>query len=170
MPGKKGKSRAPNAKVLRDVYLSYIKGKRSDPKLGVTEPVFIGVCTMINELMITSIIEGKVTEAAPIASMGKFMAVKRTMKYNKLRVDWKKTQDFGKLMYHDNRHTKGYYCTFKWVKPKRNLGRLVMNFKILRKYDKLMSDLFGSNKVDYPVSETYRARYMERMAKEQHNA
>lgn len=170
MPGKKGRTRAPNAKVLRDVYHSYIKGKRSDPKLGVAEPVFIGVCTMINELMITSIIEGKLTEVAPIASMGKFTAVKRAVKYNKLRVDWKKTQEYGKLMYHDNRHTKGFYCTFKWVKPKRNLGRIAMNFKILSKYDKLMSNLFGSNKVDYPVSETYKARYMERKAREEKNA
>lgn len=151
MPGKKGQTKAPNAKVLRNAYHAYIKGKRNDPNKAVPESVYIGICADINDMMLRALIDGEIYEFPLNNRLGKFAVYKRKPKHILKRVNWKLTNELGHLVYHDNRHTSGYYCTFKWRKAKTTYNRDKVTFQLMRKYDNYMSKRFGNREVDYPV-------------------
>ena len=74
--------------------------------------------------------------------------------YINLPIDWKKTKEHGKKMYHMNAHTNGYKCSWMWFqrdarfadsdiwnfKPCRVISRLVA--KYLKRSDKNYVDVY----------------------------
>ena len=78
------------------------------------------------------------------------LRIKKIKSKERKMVDWKLTKEYGKLIYHLNMHTDGYY--YKWHWKKQNAlftNKSVYSFKPLRKYKRGMAKLLKENKVDY---------------------
>ncbi len=148
---KKGKTKAPNAKTLRHAYYRYIKGVPTDSAYRVPEAVYTGICASINEQMMKAVIELDVMEYSLGPYIGKLMPVKRKTSTEKQRVNWNLSKKYGKLIYHDNRHTNGFYCSLVWMKSNVLPSKKFVKFQPLRRHDRYMSNLFAAKKIDYPA-------------------
>lgn len=149
--------RIPNCLTLRDAHRAYLKTIKGGTVYDVPQGVYAGVCRALNERMVESIIDGTTLEASLGPRLGKFVIVKRKTPSlpSKMRVDWKRTKELGALIYYENEHTKGYYCTFKWRKSRIMPNRDKYFFQLIRRHDLKMSEYFRTGRVDYPVYEKF---------------
>ena len=100
----------------RDVYKFYkkntIKELQSDYK------VFRDVCDSYNKELINKVLD-KSAEVKFLVRLGFFRVKKTKMNFsdkNTLRIDWKRSKEFKKRIYHMNEHTGGYKYRFYWKK------------------------------------------------------
>lgn len=145
--------------TLRDAYRKYLKSIDKNTVYNVPETTYTGVCAFINDKMINCVIEGKTIDFYIAPYLGSFSAEKRKTPIveSNMRINWKLTKEYGVKIYHDNRHTNGYYCKFRWLRSKVAKNNREYFFRLLRKHDRYMSELFATGKVDYPLK-TYTRR------------
>ena len=130
-PGKRGKGKLPANHGMKDFYSFYrkmykykpFKSKYLDkvPTYVVDYKTYANIIRDYNMLVIDEIINHGTLFKVP-AGLGTIRIEKKKMKigYLKekryLKVDWKKSQEYNKIIYHLNEHTDGFRYKWKWGK------------------------------------------------------
>lgn len=141
--------RIRNSKTLYEAYKVYRKTAVNP----VSRTTYMAVCRGMNKRFVEALITGEVLDFRLAPHLGRMAIVKRKTRLCNMRIDWKKTKETGVLNYHENLHTRGYFCTLKWWKPYQSKGLQQYRFQLTRTYDRRMSSYFRSGRVDYPVYE-----------------
>lgn len=85
-----------------------------------------------------------------------------------LAIDWKKTKEIGKRVYHLNFHTNGYSCRVNWFR----VGRInvtsfneVFKFKAYKTFSQLISKAFkeGKNYLDWTCADYIEKSRLENL-------
>lgn len=101
---------------IKDIYKFY---KQSTVKgLQVDYKVFRDICDEFNKAIIDEILINSEDVKLPVR-LGRLRIKKTKMNFtdkNKLRIDWKKSKELKKRIYHMNEHTGGYKYRFFWKK------------------------------------------------------
>ena len=107
-------------KTISDVHRFY-KTQVNNP---VDYKTFRAVCNDFNKIFVGELLEGRVKEM--YNRLGKLCIVKLPTDYTNPKVDYKSTKELGKVVYHTNIHSEGFYARFIWIKNKMRslkLGR-----------------------------------------------
>lgn len=134
------------SKTLVDSYKEF--DKSGDNIYNIDKNTYRNICIDFNEMLVDYIISdaGEVSLPCRLGTL----RVKKIKSKKRKMVDWKNTKEYGKLIYHLNMHTDGYY--YKWHWKKQNAlfaNKSVYSFKPLRKYKREVAQLLKENKVDY---------------------
>ena len=134
------------SKTLVDAYKDF--NKSGDNIYKVDKSTYRNICIDFNEMLIDYIISdsGEVMLPCRLGTL----RIKKIKSKNRKMIDWKLTKEYGKLIYHLNMHTDGYY--YKWYWKKQNAlfsNKSVYSFKPLRKFKRDVAKLLKDNKVDY---------------------
>ena len=134
------------SKTLVDAYKDF--DKSGDNIYNIDKNTYRNICIDFNEMLIDYIISdaGEVTLPCRLGTL----RVKKIKSKNRKMVDWKLTKEYGKLIYHLNMHTDGYYYKWHWKKQHALFSnKSVYSFKPLRKFKRNVAKLLKDNKVDY---------------------
>ena len=100
----------------RDIYKFY--KKNTIKELQADYKIFRKVCDEYNKALVDKMLDNS-SEIKLLVRLG-FMRVKKTkMNFadkNTLRIDWQKSKELKKRIYHMNAHTGGYKYRFYWKK------------------------------------------------------
>lgn len=96
---------------LNDFYKVYKNERKDDPHL--TRKDYVKAMKRIFELIADEMIYEK-NPYNPRVGLGRFGIIKK--KSGRRQLDYPKTLELGKPVYHTNRHTGGYHFEFKWEK------------------------------------------------------
>jgi hypothetical protein len=121
--------------TLKDIVKDYIILYNSD----LEQSTISNICRDFNKAIIKSIIEEGTVLNLP--RMGKFFLIQKHTTENsagertnvKLKIDFNETRKQGKIIYHKNEHSLGYYYCFKWLRSTKGAEN---TFKYLYKSTK----------------------------------
>lgn len=151
MPSRKGKkNKLQNKHTLIDVYAAYSKEVQKKSKYDLTYKEFL----KISETLLKNCMDHMLYDSGEIRlnhGLGILRLKKIKTNYNKPKIDWKRTKEIGKKVYHLNMHTQGYYVRFYWAKFAKTkvAGKIPYCFTAHRINTRKASELFGSGKQDY---------------------
>ena len=111
------------------------------------------ICQDFNKLIIDDILL-KAKEFKMPYRLGSLRILKKEMNYssskNKLKIDWKKTNEHKKVIYHLNDHTDGFNYRWLWSKKKAIVkNKSVYSFQATRTNKRRLATLLKNKKVDY---------------------
>jgi hypothetical protein len=135
-----------NSKTLVDSYKDFQES--GDNIYKVSKDVYRNICIEFNEMLIDHIIldSGEIELPCRLGSL----RIKKIKSKNRKMVDWKLTKEYGKLIYHLNMHTDGYYYKWHWKKKSALFtNKSVYSFVPLRRHKREVAQLLKDNKVDY---------------------
>jgi hypothetical protein len=151
MPSRKGKpNRLQNKHTLIDIYSAYSKEVQKKSKYDLTYKEFLKIATTLLNNCTDHIINDS-GEVRLNHGLGIIRIKKIRTNYNKPKIDWKKTEEVGKKVYHLNMHSNGYYIRWYWAKlaKAKVAGKIPYCFTPHRINTKRASKLFGSGQQDY---------------------
>jgi hypothetical protein len=111
---KRGKGNYKRDFGCRDIYKFYKKDTIKE--LQVDYKTFRNICDEYNKDVVQKVLFESETSKFPVR-MGTLRVKKTKMSFsnkNKLRIDWQKSKEFKKRIYHMNEHTSGYKYKFFW--------------------------------------------------------
>ena len=113
---KRGKGNYKRDFGCKDIYKFYKKDTIKE--LQIDYKMFRDICDEYNQLIVEEVLINSETVRFPVR-VGTFRVKKTKMKFtdkNKLMIDWKKSKELKKRIYHMNEHTGGYKYRFFWKK------------------------------------------------------
>lgn len=128
------------------------KFKEKHPKTKLTQVLFVAIIRTWNEKFAEELMESgkpmKLPHGTGIVQIVKYKKIsnfKKTAAGNKiiaLPVDWKKTLEAGKKVYHLNSHTDGYRYIFQWRwKDSKLKFAKIFSFKMARQHSRKLAKL-----------------------------
>ena len=111
------------------------------------------VCEEFNKLIIDGILL-KAKEFKMPYRLGTLRILKKEMNYsagkNKLKIDWKATNENGKVIYHLNDHTDGFNYRWFWSKKTAIVkNKTIYSFQATRTNKRRLAGLLKTKQVDY---------------------
>lgn len=85
-------------------------------------------------------------------NLGRIGIIKFKTKVSKMPVDWAKTKQYKKLIYHTNDHSLGYRMNHKWKQPKGIYGIGKYQYIPLRARARELAKIIKEGKCDFPQS------------------
>lgn len=147
--GKRGKGKYVADYRAKHLYKYY--KINTDPKIAVNNGVFYKVIQDLNNSFWDKLLLDSEVMEAPTA-MGKFYirkSKKRSVYLVKnLKLDWKKTREYGKYIYHLNEHSDGRFYSVKWCKSRVLKNNAFYSFVPLRLKKRRIKPLLAEGK-DY---------------------
>ena len=134
------------SKTLVDSYKEF--DKSGDNIYKVDKSTYRNICIDFNEMLIDYIISdaGEVTLPCRLGTL----RIKKIKSKNRKMVDWKLTKEYGKLIYHLNMHTDGYYYKWFWHKKKAIFtNKSAYSFSPTRNNKRTLASLLKSNSVEF---------------------
>jgi len=122
----RGKNKIQNPYTLKDTYKFYCEDVRSSKIYDIPYETYKNICNDFYKEMMNHVVERNGTFKMPYR-MGSLFVLKEKVNVNKLNghsVDWKLTNECGKLVFHLNEHTNGYKYTYQWDKKETKLPNL----------------------------------------------
>lgn len=144
----RGKNKVSNPYNLSDMYEAYINTVDKDTSYDISRQDFISMTNDYLEEVKEFILEGRSKFKMPY-KLGSIDVDKLKVDLNKLRrIDWKRTSELGKRVYHLNEHSDGYDYIIMWRKidtlrnnhmyryvPARNIKRTLAKLIKDKKFD-----------------------------------
>ena len=134
------------SKTLVDSYKDFEKS--GDNIYKVDKSIYRDICIEFNEMLVDYIISdaGEIKLPCRLGSL----RIKKIKGKKRKMVDWKTTKEYGKLIYHLNMHTDGYYYKWYWKKKTALFtNKSVYSFVPLRRHKREVAQLLKDSKVDY---------------------
>ena len=107
---------------LNELYQNYSNDPNILQELKVPKETFKKVIKSFSKKVLDTVLLDSEEIKLPIIGSLRIKKIKQNLgkqlKYNKLRVDWKRTKETGYKVYHINEHRNGYYYRFYWNKNK----------------------------------------------------
>lgn len=134
--------------TLKDYYKQYLKENPKGSKNYLTKKQYRDINELYFQVMYVYLIK----TGNPIKfnfSLGELHIRKRRAEEEQKKVDFKKTKEYGKVIYHENNHSNGYYARFKWNKARVYLRhKYVFNFTACRWATRLLAEsIFQNNTI-----------------------
>ena len=142
-----------NSYTVSDFYPAY-KEKIHNPKsiYFLTKKEFTDICKDFNKEMSKKILTEGYIFHMPFG-LGKITILKKPMPIERkyLRIDYKKTKEIGKPIYHMNTHSREFYYKWKWLKPERfhSAMKRIYNFTPCRPNKRTLAKLILNREMDY---------------------
>ena len=132
--------------TLVDAYKDF--DKSGDNIYKIDKEIYRNICIDFNEKIMNSVISDA-DEIELLSRLGS-LRIKKIKGKERRMIDWKTTKECGKVVYHLNMHSDGYYYKWHWKKQHALFSnKSVYSFKPLRRYKREMEQLLKDNKVDY---------------------
>ena len=147
----RGKNKIQNPYTFRDMYEAYIEEVGDNSLYFVEYDEFVKICGDYYKMVIDSVFDGE--EYKIPWGLGRLKISKRKVNINRFissNVDWEKTVDVGKPVFHLNDHSGGYKYFFHWVKSKnRIINKYVYRLVMTRANKRRLASVIKSGKADY---------------------
>lgn len=117
----RGKNKIGKVLSTKDAFKAFNKTQKKDSLLYVDYSTYKGICADFNKKITKHILHDSGTFKLP-HRLGEIRIQKKKMDFsmlNKLKVDWKRTKELGKRVFHLNDHTDNY--RYKWYWKKRTV-------------------------------------------------
>lgn len=139
--------------TVKDFYKSYIepiKNKKSIYYLDCKE--FTDICKDFNKMLSEKILTEGYIFTIPYA-IGKMTIIKVKMPTDRkyLRIDYKKSKELKRTIYHMNTHSREFFYRWKWIKPERghSMMRRIYKFVPSRPNKRRLAKLILNREMDY---------------------
>jgi hypothetical protein len=147
----RGLNKIQNPYTLKDMYDRYMEEVGDNPLYEVSYSEFVSICSDYYKDVIDSVFEGE-TYKMPYG-LGELKISKKKIVINKLRptnVDWKKSVECGKQVFHLNEHSSGFKYFFHWVKKKNiAVNKYIYRLVMTRENKRKLARLIKSGNYDY---------------------
>lgn len=99
--------------TLVDLYDRYTYKDSPESKYYVTKDTYLNIIKDFSYLLIKHLVQTGRSFRFP-GGLGVLEVKKRKASIGVRKVDFQKTKELGKVIYHTNSHSNGYYALFKW--------------------------------------------------------
>ena len=150
---KRGKSKIGPTYGLKDSFKEFKKTQCKNIKEDINYTLYKKICAEFNKKIIEEILIHSGTFKIPY-KLGELRIQKRKMSFkdkNKLKIDWKSTNELGYTVYHMNDHSNNY--RYKWLWTKRYAivkNKSAYSFTATRTNMRSLANILLTNKqIDY---------------------
>jgi len=149
----RGKGKIGKSLGLIDAFKEFNKHQNKNSHFKVDYSLYKDICASFNKEIVKDILYNSGTFKVP-HRLGEIRIQKKKMNFDttsNLKIDWKKTNELGKRVYHLNEHTDSYRYKWYWKKSKVIIkNKTAYSFTATRANTrKLASILLSNNKIDY---------------------
>lgn len=81
----------------------------------VNEHIYRKICKDFNEMLVAEAMTGRCVSFPHY--MGGLAVRKQEVDFEKLKIDWGETDKLGKIIYHTNQHSDGFFARWMWKTP-----------------------------------------------------
>lgn len=145
----RGKNKIQDCYTFADMYEDYISKLDKDSIYYVDYSEYIDICDTFYKLISKSIIDDGTKFKMPWA-LGDVSVIKQNSKYvKKTPIDWKATNEIGKVVYNFNDHSAGYTYKYFWSKPYKLKNKFTYKLVMTRNNKRALAKAIKQNKKDY---------------------
>ena len=149
----RGKNKIGPVLSTKDAYKEFKKTQNKNSFFFVDYSLYKAICADFNKEIVNLILNDSGTFKLP-HRLGELRIQKKKMNFsmiNKLKVDWKRTKEEGKRVFHLNDHTDNYRYKWYWRKSKVIVkNKSAYSFTPTRKNAReLAKILLTTKKIDY---------------------
>lgn len=146
---KRGPNKVQNPDNLSDMYDKYVEEMDKVGEYCTDNIVFVRVISKFYKEAVKQILLGK-TLQFPFGEGRILIEKKKPNKYKGNRyVDWEKTMQLGKRVYHLNEHSGGYNYFIRWRSSKKVTNQKLYKFIPVRDFKRALAKLIKDKKMDY---------------------
>ena len=148
----RGVNKIQNPYTIQDTYEFYIQDIGSNSIYYVDYNEYRDIVCDFYKTIVEDMLQRNVIFNLPFR-LGTLSIIKSKLKLDRLNVhgvDWPKTVETGKYVYHLNEHSHGYKYTFYWNKKNKAVKNLYF-YRLVptRQNKRYLAKLIKSNKYDY---------------------
>jgi len=148
----KGVNKIRDPYVISDFYKFYMEEHDDNPLYQVDKTLFKELIYEFYKRIMDHVLLESGTFRLPYR-LGSIRVIKRKVnptQFNTFNVDWKTTEEIGKLTFHLNEHTKYYKYLFHWDKENSIIDNLYMyRLPMSRANKRRLAKLIKSGEYDY---------------------
>lgn len=149
----RGKNKIGPVLSTKDSFKEFNKTQRKDSLLYIDYKKYKSICADFNKEIVNHILLDSGTLKLP-HRLGEIRIQKKKMNFTSkenLKIDWKKTKEIGKRIYHLNDHTNNYRYKWYWTKTRAIVKNKSYYSFIPTRANKrtLASILLNTKQIDY---------------------
>ena len=144
------KNKIANPDNLSDIYEKYISEFEEGSPYDVPQTTFVEVNDLFYKKCVENVLAGRTLEMP--FGLGKILIEKKkatAFRTSKRFIDWQKTMEIGKLVYHLNEHTNGYNYFIRWYKQGKVKNMKKYRFIPTRDFRRTLAHIIKSKQLDY---------------------
>lgn len=148
----RGKNKIKDPYTLVDIYESYKEYVKDNPVYNTDYRDFRIICSLFNKRIIEHILYKSETFKmfGGIGELSVLKLIPSKSKTKRLSVDFKKTSEYGKTIFHTNDHSDGYKYMFHWNKSKTIFrNKYLYNFIPTRANKRTLAKIIKNKECDY---------------------
>ena len=148
----RGPNRVQNPYTLKDIYVFYRNGVDNNRVYDLEYSEYVNITTDFYKMMMDHVLLKAGTFYMPFG-LGDIHVIKVKLKLDNIdykQLNWKKTKEGGKIVYHLNEHSSGYKYLFQWDKVRSRIKKLyIYRFQLTRSNKRRLAQLIKSGEYDY---------------------
>ena len=146
----RGKNKVANPSNLSAMYQEYIADKEEDSPYYVDQKTFIAINDLYWREAVDNVLAGKLMEM-PFKTGRIFIEKKKAPNFRTSNrfIDWKTTNEIGKLTYHLNEHSNGFNYFIRWIKQGNIKNSIKYRFIPTRDFRRTLAKIIKSKQLDY---------------------